>query len=99
LAEQKECRIEAGHLMPDQVHMLMAMPPKYSVAQVVGCLKGKAAIHIARTYTGRRKNYTGPHFWARGDYVRTVGRDEATIRADIQRQEEEDKRLDQMRLW
>ena len=99
LAEQKECRIEEGHLMPDHVHMLIAIPPKYSVAQVIGFLKGKAAIHIARTYTGRRKNYTGQHFWARGYYVTTVGRDEATIRAYIQRQEEEDKRLDQMGLW
>jgi putative transposase len=99
LAEQKECRIEEGHLMPDHVHMLIAIPPKYSVAQVIGFLKGKAAIHIARTYTGRRKNYTGQHFWARGYYVTPVGRDEATIRAYIQRQEEEDKRLDQMGLW
>jgi putative transposase len=87
LAEHKECRIEKGHLMPDHVHMLIAIPPKYSVAQVIGFLKGKAAIHIARTYTGRRKNYTGHHFWARGYYVTTLGRDEAPIRAYIQRQE------------
>jgi putative transposase len=80
LAEQKDCRIEEGYLMPDHVHMLLAIPPKHSVAQVVGFLKGKAAIHIARTYAGRRKNYTGQHFWARGYYVTTVGRDEATIR-------------------
>ena len=98
LAEQKECRIEAGHLMPDHVPMLLAIPPKYSVAQVIGFLKEKAAIHIARTYTGRRKNYTGQHFWARGYYVTTVERDEAPMRAYIQRQEE-DKRLDQMGLW
>ena len=99
LAEQKECRIEEGHLMPDHVHMLIAIPPKYSVSQVMGFIKGKAAIHIARTYLGRRKNFTGQRFWARGYYVTTVGRDEATIRAYIQRQEEEDKRLDQMELW
>lgn len=99
LASQKECRIEEGHLMSDHVHMLIAIPPKYSVAQVIGFLKGKTAIHIARTYMGRRKNFTGQHFWARGYYVSTVGREEALIRAYIQRQEEEDKRLDQMGLW
>jgi putative transposase len=99
LAAQKACRIEAGHLMPDHVHMLMAIPPQYAVSQVLGCIKGQAAIHIARTYLGRRKNLTGQHFWARGYDVTTVGRDEATIRASIQRQEEEDKRLDHMGLW
>ena len=99
LAEQKECRSEEGHLMPDHVHMLIAIPPKYAVSQVLGFITGKAAIHSARTSLGRRKNVTGQHFWARGDYVTTVGRDEATIRAYIQRQEEEDKRLDHMGLW
>ena len=59
LAEQKECRIEEGHLMADHVHMLLSIPPKYSVAQVVGFIKGKAAIHIARAFMGRRKNSTG----------------------------------------
>ena len=99
LAEQKECRIEEGHLMGDHVHMLLSIPPKYSVAQVVGFIKGKAAIHIARTFMGRRKNYTGHHFWARGHYVSTVGRDEAVIREYIRTQEAEDRRLDQMDLW
>ena len=75
------------------------MPPKYSVAQVVGFIKGKAAIHIARTFMGRRKNYTGHHFWAREYYVSTVGRDEAMIREYIRTQEAEDRRLDQMGLW
>ena len=74
LAEQKECRIEEGHVMADHVHMLLSIPPKYSVAQVVGFIKGKAAIHIARTFMGRRKNSTGHHCWARGYYVSTVGR-------------------------
>ena len=99
LAEQKECRIEEGHLMGDHVHMLLSIPPKYSVAQVVGFIKGKAAIHIARTFMGRRKNYTGHHFWARGYYVSTVGRDEAVIREYIRTQEAEERRLDQMDLW
>jgi putative transposase len=99
LAEQKECRIEEGHLLGDHVHMLLSIPPKYCVAQVVGFIKGKAAIHIARTFMGRRKNYTGHHFWARGSYVSTVGRDEAVIREYIRTQEAEDRRLDQMDLW
>jgi putative transposase len=99
LAQQKEAVVEEGHLMADHVHMLLSIPPKYSVAQVVGFLKGKAAIHIARTFMGRRKNYTGHHFWARGYYVSTVGRDEATIREYIRTQEAEDRRLDHMDLW
>jgi putative transposase len=80
LAEQKECRVEEGHLMADHVHMLVSIPPKYAVSQVVGYLKGKSAIHIARTYLGRRQNYVGQHFWARGYFVSTVGRDEAAVR-------------------
>jgi putative transposase len=66
LAKQKESRIEEGHLMPDHVHMLISIPPKYGVAQVVGYIKGKSAIHIARSFLGRKKNFTGQHFWARG---------------------------------
>jgi putative transposase len=99
LAQQRESYIEEGHLMSDHVHMLISIPPKYSVAQVVGFIKGKSAIHIARTYLGRRKNFTGQNFWARGYYVTTVGRDEATIRTYIQHQEEEDQRVSQMNLW
>jgi putative transposase len=99
LAEQKESRVEEGHLMGDHVHMLLSIPPKYAVSQVVGYMKGKSAIHIARTYLGRRQNYTGQHFWARGFFVSTVGRDETTVREYIRRQEEEDKRLDQLNLW
>ena len=66
MAAQKECRIEEGHVLGEHVHRLLSMPPQYSVAQVVGFLKGKAAIHMARTVMGRRKNSTGHHFWARG---------------------------------
>ena len=69
LAEQKECRIEEGHVMADHVHRLLSIPPQYSVAQVVGFIKGKAAIHMARTFMGRRKNYTGHHCWARGSAI------------------------------
>ena len=99
LAEQKESRIEEGHLMPDHVHMMIAIPPKHAVSQVIGCIKGKSAIHLARVYGERKRNFVGQHFWARGFYVSTVGRDEQAVRKYIREQEEEDKRLDQMGLW
>jgi len=99
LARQKQCEILEGTLMSDHVHMLIAIPPKYAVSQVIGYVKGKSAIHIARTFGGRQKNFTGEHFWARGYYVSTVGIDEATIRQYIQQQEQEDRRLDQLRLF
>jgi putative transposase len=98
LARQKESQIEEGHLMPDHVHMMIAIPPKHSVAQVIGFIKGKSVIHIARTYMERRRNYVGQHFWARGYFVSTVGRDEQVIRAYIRDQEKEDRRVEQMRL-
>ena len=98
LAGHKECEILEGKLMVDHIHMLICVPPKYAVSQVIGYLKGKSAIHIARNYGGRRKNFTGEHFWARGYYVSTVGIDEVAIRRYIQQQEDEDRRLDQLRL-
>jgi putative transposase len=99
LAAQKESQILEGHLRPDHVHILISIPPKYAVSQVVGFIKGKSAIHIARNFTGHRKNFTGQHFWARGYHVSTVGRDEATIREYIKRQEQEDRRLDQLNMF
>jgi len=99
LARQKESMIEEGHLMPDHVHMLISIPPKYGVAQVVGYIKGKSAIHIARTFLGRKKNFTGQNFWARGYFVSTVGRDEQMIREYIKKQETEDRRLDQLNMF
>ena len=98
LAEQKECRVEEGHVMVDHVHMMLSIPPKLSVSHVVGYIKGKSAIHIARTYEGKHRNYVGHHFWARGYFVSTVGRDEKQIREYIRHQEKEDKRLDQLLL-
>ena len=99
LAHQRESQIEEGHLMPDHVHMMISIPPKYSVSQVVGYIKGKSAIHLAREYGGRRRNFVGQHFWARGYYVSTVGRDEEVIRQYIRSQEAEDRRLEQTELW
>ncbi len=98
LAEQKQSCVEEGHLMPDHVHMLLKIPPKYAVSQVVGYIKGKSAIHLARVYGERKRSFVGQSFWARGYFVSTVGRDEAVIRAYIQNQEKEDRRLDQLQL-
>ena len=98
LARRRESEIEEGHLMPDHVHMMLRIPPKYAVSQVVGYIKGKSAIHSARVYGERRRNFVGQHFWARGYFVSTVGRDEGIVREYIRRQEEEDRRLEQLRL-
>jgi putative transposase len=89
---------EEGHLMSDHVHMMIAIPPKYAVSQVIGFIKGKSAIHLARVYGERRRSFVRQRFWARGYFVSTVGRDEATIRAYIRAQEQEDQRLDQLNL-
>jgi putative transposase len=91
LAGQKEGKILEGRLLVDHVHMLISIPPKCAVAHVVGYIKGKSAIHIARTFGGRAKNFTGEHFWARGYYVSTVGGDEQAIRECIKKQQEEDQ--------
>jgi len=99
LAMQRESRIEEGHLMSDHVHMLVSIPPKYSVSQVVGYVKGKSAIHIARTFMGKPRNFTGESFWARGYFVSTVGRDEKQIREYIKKQGEEDQRVDQLTMF
>ena len=99
LAMQRESRIEEGHLMRDHVHMLVSIPPKYSVSQVVGYMKGKSAIHIARTFMGKPRNFTGESFWARGYYVSTVGRDEQQIREYIKKQDQEDQRIDQQTMF
>ena len=96
LAEQKDCRIEEGHILPDHVHMLLSIPPKLAVSSVVGYLKGKSAIHVARHVLKKDRNYAGQHLWARGYLVDTVGRDTERIRRYIQAQEAEDQRLDQL---
>ncbi len=84
--------------MSDHVHMMIAIPPKYAVSQVVGYIKGKSAIHVARVYGERKRNFVGQHLWARGFFVSTVGRDEKVIRDYIRSQEKEDERLEQMKL-
>jgi len=99
LARSRESEVLEGHMMVDHVHMLISIPPKYAVAQVIGYIKGKSAIHIARNYLGHRRNFTGQHFWARGYHVSTVGRDEQVVREYIKAQEKEDRRLEQLNLF
>ncbi len=94
LARQRECKIEIGHIMQDHVHMLISIPPKYSVSQVIGYIKGKSAIHIARRFLNRGRNFTGCAFWARGYFVSTDGRDEEKVRLYIENQEKVDQEQD-----
>jgi putative transposase len=98
LARQKDSRIVEGHLMSDHVHMLIEIPPKHAVAKVIGFIKGKSAIYVARRYAERKRNFAGHSFWARGYFVSTVGRDEAKIREYIRHQESDDRRIDQLGL-
>ena len=98
LAQQRECKVVEGHLMVDHVHMCLSIPPKLSVSNAVGYIKGKSAISIARNFGGRQRNFTGEVFWARGYFVSTVGLDEEMVRAYIRNQELEDERYDQMKL-
>ena len=99
LAKQKESKIEEGHLHLDHVHICISIPPKYAVSSVVGYIKGKSAIAIARRFMDRTRNFVGLNFWARGYYVSTVGRDEAQVRQYIREQEKEDRRLDQLKMF
>ena len=98
LARQKESEILQGALMPDHVHMLIAIPPKYAVSSVIGYIKGKSAIYIARNFRGKKRNFVGESFWARGYFVSTIGLDEGMIRNYIKNQEKEDKRIEQLSL-
>ena len=84
--------------MSDHVHIMIAIPPKHEVSQVIGFIKGKSALHLARVYGERKRKSVGQHFWARGYYVSTVGRDEAVVREYIRKQEQEDARLDQLKM-
>jgi putative transposase len=98
LARQKGSEIEEGHLMSDHVHTMISPPPKYAVAQVVGYIKGKSAIHMARHFGERRRNFVGHYSWARGYFVSTVSRDEGVIRRYIRKQENEDRQQDQLKF-
>ena len=95
---QKESEVLEGMLKADHVHMVISIPPKYSVSQVVGYVKGKSAIWVARA-TGRNRNFVGQNFWARGYCVSTIGLDVEAIREYVRSQEEADKKLDQLRMF
>ncbi len=95
LARQRGCKIIEGHMMPDHVHMCMAIPPKFAVAQVIGYIKGKSAIAVARQFNGRKRNFNGEKMWARGYAVSTVGFELDQVRKYIRHQNERDKREDQ----
>ncbi|WP_440994278.1 IS200/IS605 family transposase [Cysteiniphilum litorale] len=98
LAQMKGVEIVEGHLMRDHVHMCLSIPPKYSVSNVVGFMKGKSAIQIARQYMGKKRNFTGENFWARGYFVSTVGLDEEVVKQYIRNQEKEDEHYEQLTL-
>ena len=98
LAGRKGAEILEGHLMRDHIHICISIPPKYSVSHIVGYIKGKSAIAIARKFRGRQRNFNGEHFWARGYFVSTVGLDEDMVREYIRHQEKEDEHRDQMLL-
>jgi putative transposase len=98
LAQHKESEVVEGHLMADHVHVCLSIPPKYAVSNVVGYIKGKSAITIARRFGGRQRNFTGEVFWARGFFVSTVGLDEQMVRDYIRNQEDHDERMEQLRL-
>ena len=98
LASRKGAKILEGHLMGDHIHMCISIPPKYAVSNIVGYLKGKSAIAIARRFKGKQRNFNGEHFWARGYFVSTVGLDEMVVRNYIREQEKNDEFRDQMKL-
>jgi putative transposase len=98
LANQRNCKIVEGHMSGDHVHMCIGIPPKYAVSEIIGYLKGKSAIAVARQYSGRKKNFSGEAFWARGYAVSTVGHDENEIRDYIRRQERKDAEEDEGRF-
>ena len=91
LARQKEGRIIEGHLLADHVHMCIEIPPKHAVASVIGFLKGKSALAIARRAQEKDRNFVGEHFWARGYAVSTVGFELESVKKYIREQEQADK--------
>ena len=96
LCRERGVDLIEGHAMPDHVHLVLSIPPKFAVAHTVGFLKGKSAIRIHRQLLGRKRNFTGMHFWARGYCVSTVGLDEQATREYVRGQHEREKREDQL---
>ena len=92
LARQKGSEIVGGNIVQDHVHMIISVPPKYAVSEIVGYLKGKSAIGIARRYGNRKRNFNGEKFWARGYAVSTVGFELDKIKAYVKNQEQLDEK-------
>ena len=99
LTAQEECQIKEVNLMHDHVQMLISITPKHAVSQVVGFIKGKSAINLARVYGERKRNFVGQHFCGRGYFVSTVRCHQATIRENIRDREKLDERLEHLKLW
>ena len=99
LCEYKGIEIHEAEACKDHIHMLVSIPPKYSVSQIMGYLKGKSSLMIYEKYANLKYKYGNRHFWARGYYVSTVGKDETTVREYIKQQEQEDRRLDQLNMF
>ena len=96
LCKWKGVDILEGHMMPDHVHLLLSIPPKYSVSQVMGYLKGKSAMMIFDRHSNLKYRFGNRHFWATGYYVSTVGLNEATIAKYIREQEKHDQMMDKI---
>ncbi len=96
LCQYKGVEIHEGHLMPDHVHLLVSIPPKYSVSSVMGYLKGKSALMIFERHANLKYKYGNRHFWSEGYYVSTVGLNEETIRKYIAEQEQRDQAMDRL---
>ncbi len=96
LCQYKGVEIHEGHLMPDHVHMLVSIPPKYSVSSVMGYVKGKSALMIFEKHGNLKYKYGNRHFWCEGYYVSTVGLNEETIRKYIAEQEQRDQAMDRL---
>ena len=92
LSNEKNCKILEGHMVKDHVHMMIKIPPKYAVSSIIGYIKGKSAIAVARHFNGRKRNFNGEQFWSRGYAVSTVGFEEAQVRKYIRDQEDRDNR-------
>ncbi len=98
LASEKSCKILEGHMLKDHVHMMVKIPPKHAVSSVIGYIKGKSAIAVARHFSGRKRNFNGEQFWARGYAVSTVGFEEDQVRKYIRDQEDLDNRREDGRF-
>ena len=97
LCKWKGIEIIEGHMMPDHIHLLLSIPPKYSVSQIMGYIKGKSSMMIFERHANLKYKFGNRHFWAEGYYVSTVGLNTATIQKYIREQEREDQIMDKLK--